>query len=330
MSSHNINILLDGDSGTGRGSLIARYVDDTWTDSYINYNDIGPKSKELMIDDTRVRINLYRNINNYSRTPLDYSRAIVNAIVVVFDLTYNPSFESAKGRIQTIRENKTYNPDIPIILVGNMSDRAISSAGKSTPVSSEDITVFSENNDVQYFAVSAKDGTNVNNLFNNIAHNNLIKYSGSHQNSSSTATFVSPSEYNASKVSEITNVFMGIRASYGEIVRSRSEFFYGQAKRSPQREEALRQIDSAIVKFTENNPQKKKIFFKEILKIRNNTEQSHHQSFWARLGFIKSDLLTKIDEQLTQCVRLRLITRDDLEQYQNELNNERLGINLSQ
>ena len=79
--------------------------------------------------------------------------------ILMFDLTNHPSFESLPNWILEVRESM--KNDIDIILVGNKSDLT-----EQRVVSSEEIDEFAKKYNLKYFEISAKTGTNVENMFN--------------------------------------------------------------------------------------------------------------------------------------------------------------------
>lgn len=54
-----VKLLVIGDSGVGKTSLISRYVDDTFKDNYINTVGIDFKIKELQLQQTHVKLQLW-------------------------------------------------------------------------------------------------------------------------------------------------------------------------------------------------------------------------------------------------------------------------------
>jgi len=54
-----VKLLVIGDSGVGKTSLISRYVDDTFKDNYINTVGIDFKTKVLQLQQTKVKLQLW-------------------------------------------------------------------------------------------------------------------------------------------------------------------------------------------------------------------------------------------------------------------------------
>ena len=54
-----VKLLVIGDSGVGKTSLIRRYVDDTFKDNYINTVGIDFKTKVLQLQQTKVKLQLW-------------------------------------------------------------------------------------------------------------------------------------------------------------------------------------------------------------------------------------------------------------------------------
>jgi len=95
-------------------------------------------------------------------TPLYYRSA--EAAIIVFDLTYKESFQKAKEWLKRLRKERP-DPDMPIALVGNKSDR------EGREVETEIVQAFVDENNLQYFETSAKTGDNVEEMFTWVALN---------------------------------------------------------------------------------------------------------------------------------------------------------------
>jgi len=93
-------------------------------------------------------------------TPLYYRSA--EAAVIVFDLTYKESFVKAKEWLKRLRKERP-DPDMPIVLVGNKSDR------EGREVDDELVQGFVAENGLKYFETSAKTGEGVEEMFTWIA-----------------------------------------------------------------------------------------------------------------------------------------------------------------
>ena len=91
-----------------------------------------------------------------------------HAAVVVYDVTQRVSFERAKFWIQELRSQAS--PDIVVTLAGNKSDLLQSSAAPSpTEVARGDAARYARENGLLFYETSAKSGSNVVEMFTDIA-----------------------------------------------------------------------------------------------------------------------------------------------------------------
>ena len=60
---HLFKVLLLGDSGTGKSSLILRYIDDTFSSSLVSSIGVDFKVKKKEIDGKIIKIQIVRNKN---------------------------------------------------------------------------------------------------------------------------------------------------------------------------------------------------------------------------------------------------------------------------
>jgi GTPase SAR1 family protein len=61
---HLFKVLLLGDSGTGKSSLILRYTEDTFNSSLVSSIGVDFKVKKKIIDGKIIRIQIVRNLKN--------------------------------------------------------------------------------------------------------------------------------------------------------------------------------------------------------------------------------------------------------------------------
>ena len=92
-----------------------------------------------------------------------------HGFVLIYDITDKESFQKLDFWLEQIKNNSPKN--IKLVLVGNKCDLF-----NERRVSFEEAETFAKNNNMKFFEASAKDGTNVNELFyylaNEIYHDN--------------------------------------------------------------------------------------------------------------------------------------------------------------
>jgi len=163
MSSNNeikltIKLLLLGDSSVGKTSILNKYIANKFIEN--NIATLGVEYMDKTVDYNNFKIKLqiwdtsgeekYRSI-----TKSYYKNA--EGLLVIFDITNEESFNHVKNWINEAKDN---NSDIKIILVGNKLDFE-----NERKVTEERAKKFAENNSLQYFETSAKNGKNIHKSF---------------------------------------------------------------------------------------------------------------------------------------------------------------------
>ena len=158
----NFKIIIIGDSGVGKSSLLKRAVQNRFDESYqatigfeflLMHYKINELKFKLQIWDTCGQ-EMYRSLVQgfYRNTSL---------AIIVYDVNNPKSFEGLEIWLKDLRQQT--EQEIPIFIVGNKSDME-----KKVPT--EDAKIFSTSNRTKYFAeCSARSGYNVKEIFNEAA-----------------------------------------------------------------------------------------------------------------------------------------------------------------
>jgi small GTP-binding protein len=155
--SKSNKVVIIGDSNVGKTSLITRYVDE-------KFGETQPTISALhwMKNMNGIDLDLWDTAGQErfkSMIPMYYKGA--RAIILAFDVTCFKSFQNAE---KWLNEIETNTKDCLIVLVGNKMDLV-----DSRTVSTEQIKIFCDNKKIHFFECSAKNDTNVNELFSYIA-----------------------------------------------------------------------------------------------------------------------------------------------------------------
>jgi len=117
-----------GNPNVGKTSIIKRYVNDYFSDNYKITIGVDFALKVLDFEGSKIHLQLWDIAGQErfgSMTRIYYKSAA--AALIVFDLTNLESFESVRkwkeDLVTQIRSYGRLNTDIPIILVGNKSDK---------------------------------------------------------------------------------------------------------------------------------------------------------------------------------------------------------------
>ena len=160
----NFKIIIIGDSGVGKSSILKRAVKNTFEENYqatvgfeflLLYFTVNDFKIKLQIWDTCGQ-EMYRSLVQgfYRNTSL---------AVLVYDISNKISYEGLDVWLKDIRSR--LNEEVPIFIVGNKSDK-----GNERKISTDEANDFSTNRRVKYFTeCSAKTGFNVDDIFKEVA-----------------------------------------------------------------------------------------------------------------------------------------------------------------
>ena len=158
-----IKIMIIGESLVGKTALITKYTKNIFGGTYLMTVGIDFQDKFININGKKIRIEIwdtagqerFRNIaKNYFQSS--------DGFLLVYDITKKSSFEKLDFWNEQINLNAPKNTKY--ILIGNKKD-----LNNEREVSKEDGDNFANKNNIQFYETSAKDGTNVNYVFELLA-----------------------------------------------------------------------------------------------------------------------------------------------------------------
>ena len=163
-------ILLIGDSGVGKTSVILRFTKNIFHDEFMNSIGVDFKSKDLNIDGQKVKLQIWDTAGQerFRTITSSYYRG-AHAIGIVFDLTKRESYEHVKKWMIDI--NKFAKENVLKFLIGNKSDLI-----NERKVNYEEARALASQMNTTYFDVSAKKNENINEFFEAATKLYLIKF----------------------------------------------------------------------------------------------------------------------------------------------------------
>ena len=165
MITTNLSILLLGNSDTGKTSLLMKYAKNQYKENYVSTVGLDSVVKDLKINEENVRLYIMDTSGQERFKSLSQSYyQKVDGIIFVFDVTNRESFEGIK---YWLKDALSYNKEIVYVIVGNKIDLKNIIVVNENDIKSEEIF-----KDIKYFETSAKENTNVEKPFEEIA--NLI------------------------------------------------------------------------------------------------------------------------------------------------------------
>ncbi|MFX1236648.1 MAG: Rab family GTPase [Promethearchaeota archaeon] len=161
-------IVVCGDAGVGKSSLILRYTTNAFSRSYLPTLGVNISEKSLETKDNNIQLSIW-DIAGQDRFFLMRRQFYQGAdgAVLVFDLSRASTFSSLPTSYNDIRENLGTSEKITGFIVGNKNDL------KERNVSREEAEKFAREIGFGYIEASALTGNNVSEAFSKVANNLL-------------------------------------------------------------------------------------------------------------------------------------------------------------
>ena len=167
----DLKIILVGNSSVGKTSIIHKFIDRNFEEQITATVSTTFKAKKIKIDPfTEANLKIWDTAGQerYRSLTANYIRGS-NGVLVVFDLANKGSFEELDKWMEIIRDVIAENK-IEKILVGNKTDLP----EEEKVISDEMATKYADEHNMKYFSVSAKEGINIDLLFEQLG-NDCIK-----------------------------------------------------------------------------------------------------------------------------------------------------------
>ncbi|XP_041455533.1 ras-related protein Rab-35-like isoform X2 [Lytechinus variegatus] len=155
---HLFKLLIIGDSGVGKSSLLLRFADNTFSGSYITTIGVDFKIRTIDVKGEKVKLQIWDTAGQerFRTITSTYYRG-THGVIVVYDVCSAESFVNVKRWLYEIDQNCE---DVSRILVGNKND-----APDRKVVETEDAQKFAEQMNIQLYETSAKENINVEEMF---------------------------------------------------------------------------------------------------------------------------------------------------------------------
>lgn len=170
-----VKVVLLGDSGVGKSSIVARFVTDKFDFTLPPTLGAMYASKSLDFSDLAFRVNFQiwdtaGQEKYHCLTPIYYQDAA--AAILTYDTTCAATFDGVKRWIAELQEKGPAN--IIAVIVGNKSDLL-----DSQQIDPKEAVEYAQKVNASFLLVSAKAGTGINEIFATIAQrlkNNLSDF----------------------------------------------------------------------------------------------------------------------------------------------------------
>lgn len=158
-------LLIIGDAGVGKSSLLLRFADDSFTTAYINTIGVDFKIRTIEHQNKKIKLQIWDTAGQerFRTITSTYYRG-THGVIVVYDVTDKDSFDNVRRWMTEIDNNcdtgNSSGNSVNRILVGNKCDLI-----NEIQVSKEDGDQMSDQFRVPHFWTSAKENNSVNAMF---------------------------------------------------------------------------------------------------------------------------------------------------------------------
>jgi len=161
----NLKITLLGDSGVGKSCIIKRYISEEFSSAIVSTRGANYSNKVVHRNGKALRLDLWDTAGQeqYRSLGIHFYRDSY-VIILVYDITVRESFEDIKNL--WYQDVLKYGEKYTILaVVGNKSDLY-----EEEQVSEEEGRQYAQQINAMYMLVSAKNGDNIINLFNDVVN----------------------------------------------------------------------------------------------------------------------------------------------------------------
>lgn len=156
-------LLLIGDSGVGKTSVLFRFSDDAFNSTFISTIGIDFKIRTIELGDKKIKLQIWDTAGQerFRTITTAYYRGAMG-ILLVYDITNEKSFENIKTWIKNIEQHAS--ADVEKMILGNKCDME-----DKRKITKEQGEQLAKEYNVKFMETSAMNRTNVENAFTEIA-----------------------------------------------------------------------------------------------------------------------------------------------------------------
>ena len=152
-------ILLIGDLGVGKSCVILRYVEGDFPGNIMSSIGVDFKTKQIELDDHSIKMQIWDTAGHEKfRTITTSYYKSAQAIIILYDITQKSSFDHIRNWITEI--DKFGKQGVLKVIVGNKLDLE-----NNRKIKKEDAENLALKYGVKLWEVSAKDNTNIEEMF---------------------------------------------------------------------------------------------------------------------------------------------------------------------
>lgn len=167
---HLIKLLVIGDSGVGKSSMMMRFADDQYTDTYISTIGVDFKVRTIEIDGKIVKLQIWDTAGQerFRSIVASYYRGTYG-ILLCYSITDRQSFENLEKWLKDCHQYAL--PNVKIILCGLKCD-----CDNKRIVSYDEGKLFAENHGFKFIETSAKNDIHISDAFEQITRESITEF----------------------------------------------------------------------------------------------------------------------------------------------------------
>jgi small GTP-binding protein len=152
-------LLLIGDSGVGKTSVLFRFSEDAYNSTFISTIGIDFKIRTIDLDGKKIKLQIWDTAGQerFRTITTAYYRGAMG-IMLVYDITNEKSFENIRNWIRNIEEHAS--TDVEKMILGNKCDM-----NDRRQVTKERGSLLASEYNIKFMETSAKSSTNVEEAF---------------------------------------------------------------------------------------------------------------------------------------------------------------------
>ena len=159
-----LKILLIGDSYVGKTSLLLQYIERECPENHMATIGVEFRDKIIQIDNKKVKLQVWDTSGQerYRSITKNFYRN-ADGVMFVCDVTKEKTFDNIKNWLIDSEQNAN-NTNFKKILVGNKIDLK-----EERAIDTQQLQNFANKKEMNFYETSAKDGTNVDHIFTELA-----------------------------------------------------------------------------------------------------------------------------------------------------------------
>jgi Ras-related protein Rab-1A len=162
---HLFKLVLVGEVGVGKSSLVLRYTDNTFLNDDVGTIGADFKVKFINVDKKKIKLQIWDTAGQEKFRVMTSSYfGGANAVIIVFDLTDQKSLDAVEKWIKEAQSFADKSKPLQFLIVGNKKDLE-----KERTVDKDAPRKIAEKYNALYCETSAKVGTKVDEAFQMIA-----------------------------------------------------------------------------------------------------------------------------------------------------------------